>query len=155
MKVKKPSHKKILKDDTDKKRSGMCNGYPVFCFRFLTPNDHYNFSKLTSKNAIALMNKIEQIAREEWTIHFLNPKNVGLETLPYEQLNFNVKNDEIKFGEEGKEKYEKKKITKDTKIIVFRFNNQRYRILGIKREGCSIFHVIGIDVDHSAYNHGT
>jgi hypothetical protein len=46
-------------------------------------------------------------------------------------------------------------LSEDSKIIVFRFNNQKSRILGVRSQECnSILYIIGYDWDFSAYNHG-
>lgn len=122
--------------------SDICSDVPFFSFRYLTKNKDYNFDKLDNNEkkewALALMNRIKEISQYSW-VHWHNqPKNQGIETIPYK---------EIKFSPNGYVP------SKDEKVIVFRFRSQDGRIIGVKESNCSVFYIIGFDTKYSAYKH--
>lgn len=82
-----------------------------------------------------------------WKDFMSLPKEIGMESIKSSELNFQP-ND---YG-----------LTPDQKVVVIRFNRQKYRAIGIKeripgasdKDCVDIFHVFGFDFDYSAYNHG-
>lgn len=73
------------------------------------------------------------------------PKETGYEMIPISEFKINF--DKLK---------KELKLSEDSKIIVFRFNNQKCRLLGVRSHQCSsILYIIGNDWDYSAYNHGS
>lgn len=115
---------------------------PSFSFCHLTKNKSYNFQKLDKRAKkewqSALAERIIEITQGTWLYHFNLGKKQGIETLPSGQINFSP--NEYTFSE-------------DEKVIVFRFNSENGRIIGIRKDDTSIFYVIGFDVDFSAYKH--
>jgi len=114
---------------------------PSFSFCYLTTNKKYNFESLDKGKqkewSAALVDRMIEISKEDWIYWFGLPKNKGIETIPYEKVNFSP-------NEIG--------ISDDEKVIVFRFNSQKGRIIGFKVD--TIFYIIGFDFDFSAYDHG-
>ena len=45
-----------------------------------------------------------------------------------------------------------KQVSNDQKVLVVRFNREKYRMIGIKEK--NVFQVIGFDFNYKAYNHG-
>lgn len=73
------------------------------------------------------------------------PRETGYEMIPISDFFINL--DNIK---------EDLSLSDDSKIIVFRFNNQKNRILGVRSQECSsILYIIGYDWNYSAYDHGS
>ncbi len=126
------------------------SNHPVFCFRYLTTNNKYNFefyknSNATEKNSVAakLVEKLDEMSKRSWVELFLNSKeNGGLEQLSYDIVRFKPFN----YNSEGI-------LSEDTKYTIMRFDSDDKRIIGIKRSGCPIYHIIGFDFNHSAYPH--
>ena len=72
------------------------------------------------------------------------PKSTGYEMLPIYQLNMEI-------DEQIRKELE---LTNDSKIIVFRFNKQKCRMLLVQSRKCpSLLYVIGYDWNYSAYKH--
>lgn len=72
------------------------------------------------------------------------PRSVGYEMLPLYELN-------VAMDERIKKEL---KLTNDSKIIIFRFNKQKCRMLLIQSRTCqSLLYVIGYDWNYSAYKH--
>ena len=120
-----------------------CHDKPSFSFAYLTKSKAYNFDKLDKNNKskwqAALTARMIELSQDSW-LHWQGlGKEQGLETIPFRQIHF---------------KPNGYTISDDEKIIIFRFYSQNGRILGIKEPGCSILHIIGIDFDFSAYDHG-
>lgn len=118
--------------------------YPIFCFKHLTSNKKYNFDYFGNdreqKEAKSLiLDEILKLQKKSWAEWGLENKKTGYESLPITQINISPK-DFI--------------TTNDIKVIVFRINSQRWRLLGIKSQHFkSVLHVIGFDFDYSAYKH--
>lgn len=92
-----------------------------------------------------LFKKLQEISTLTWKELQNRPKETGYETIPISEFKINFEN--IK---------QELKLSDDSKIIVFRFNNQQCRILGVRSKECSsILYIIGYDWDYSAYNHGS
>ena len=87
----------------------------------------------------ALAERIIELSQNTWLYWFGLNKEQGIETIYSSQLNFPPNN--YSFSE-------------DEKVIVFRFNSQKGRIIGIKNNRSPIYYVIGLDTDYSAYDHG-
>lgn len=87
--------------------------------------------------------RFEELTSHPWLYWEQQPKRAGLETISYDQLNFQPNGDIV--------------ITKDTTLYVFRFDTYRGsgkgRIIGFKESPCAVYHVIGYDFDFSAYQH--
>lgn len=92
-----------------------------------------------------LFERLEEISNLTWIELQNRPKEASYETIPISQFKIDltsIKND--------------LNLSDDSKIIVFRFNNQNARLLGVRSQECSsILYVIGYDWDFSAYHHGS
>ena len=88
-----------------------------------------------------LFKKFQDISNSTWQELQNKPKKSGYETIPIS--NFKISLDIIK---------ESLNLSDDSKIIVFRFHRQDYRILGVQKN--NILYIIGYDWDFSSYNHG-
>lgn len=149
IKDKKQSHKI---DGKATSNQGCCSEqYPWFSFRAMTKNANYNLKKLSSGpdreiTLLGLYKKLEELSSKSWRYWIQQPKTSGFETLPYDELFFKP-NEEVL------------KITKDTNLFIFRFDtylgNGKGRIIGYKESPCSVLHIIGYDIDFSAYDHGS
>lgn len=124
-----------------------------FSFTYLTRNGNYTLEHYCKnknnkgKTAISLYEKLAFLSNHTWEDVEAKPNTFKYERIEYNKLNFSAN-----------EKVEEKnsiEFSRDTKVCVFRFNNQNGRIIGVKREGCPTLHVIGLDLDFSAYNHGS
>jgi len=92
-----------------------------------------------------LFKKLNELSNTTWEELQNKPKEIGYEMIPISKIDINLEN--IK---------QELKISEDDKIIVMRFCNQKYRILGVRSQECnSILYIIGYDWDYSAYNHGS
>ena len=118
-----------------------------FSFKHLTTNSDYNFSYFSKskneclKSKASLYDRIEEITKSPWIHwHNLSKFNGGIETLPASSIKFRP--DKYVFSD-------------GDKVIVFRFNSDKCRIIGFKTESSSNYYVIGFDFDYSAYNHGS
>ena len=68
----------------------------------------------------------------------------GRELLEYSQINFNALDPQNELN-----------LAKDTKVWVIRFGGNKYRLIGYRsKKYQAIFHILGIERDHSAYDHG-
>lgn len=126
------------------------NNHIVLSFKYSVKNKNYTIEKQTSeknkcnKMMQKLFEKLEEISKLTWKELQNKPRETGYEMIPISEFNVNL--NDIK---------ENLKLSDDSKIIVFRFNNQKCRILGIPSTECnSILYIIGYDWDFSAYNHG-
>lgn len=122
---------------------------PWFSFKSVTKNTKYNLSGLSGGNEReqvlwGLYSRFLELSGKPWSYWILQSKQTGLETLSYDQLCFAANSD--------------MQLAKDTTIYVIRFDTHRGhgkgRILGYKETPCSVLHVIGFDLDFSAYDHG-
>lgn len=132
---------KVSMETISKKK---CPENMAFSFEYLTNNKHYNFGKLDKSNFLEwnteLLVKIVELTHNSWQHWFSLSKKNGAETIPFKQVQFTPNGYDI---------------SDDEKVIVFRFKSGNGRILGIKDGNCPIYYVIGMDVDYSAYNHGS
>lgn len=146
--LKRSKQKPKIKQSTAKEQRH-CPDFPSFSFIHLTKNKNYNFeyfsknkSELKEKQA-NLTKRLIEISQEPWDNWNHRRKDIGIETLSFDQINFKPNNLEL---------------SPDEKIIVFRFSSGNCRMLGIKGKFCSTcatYYIIGFDFDYSAYNHGS
>lgn len=118
--------------------------YPVFCFRYITNNNKFNFKFITDKNQLLIMyrefyKKLYDLSNITWeTLHNLDKKK-GLEYISIKSLNFEP-NDYI--------------LSQDDKFISIRFCQNKYRMICIKSKlNKDVIHIIGFDFNYSAYKH--
>lgn len=137
------NHVKIRKDDIVRRRGSDCDQFPTFSFLHLTTNKRHNFNYLTEQihqTKAILYDRLEEISQHDWKYWLSQPKKTGLEVLPYDRMRFSPKSIQL---------------ANDENIYVFRFYQNQYRILGIRKEKCPVFYIIAYDFDHSAYDHGS
>lgn len=127
------------------------NEHIILSFKYSIKNkkhtiEHILESKGNNKKTIKnLFKKFEELSNLKWTDFINKPREVGYEMIPISEFKINLDNIKKSLN-----------VSDDTKIIVFRFDNQDKRLLGIKSKECnSILYVIGYDWDYSAYNHGS
>lgn len=137
IKEKKLPKLKIQKSDT--KKTG-CSGNPSFSFEYITANKRYNLTALDNATRVALLERLVELSKSSWLHWHSERREIGIEYIPYAQLVFSP---------------EYITLSKDSKFISIRFNNQGCRIIGQKLDSCSVFCIYGFDVDYSAYNHGS
>ena len=123
--------------------------FPWISFQSMTTNADYNLKSLPAGpvrelTLVGLYKRLQELSNNPWVYWTQRPKQSGLETLSYGDLNFAAGPSAI--------------LSKDTTIYVFRFDSYqgsgKGRILGYKNSPCSVFHIIGYDLNFSAYNHG-
>ena len=116
-------------------------------FQYSIKNKKYTIEgKLKEKDKcnkimLELFEKLYEISSLTWKELKNKPKNSGYETIPISSFNINF--DSIK---------EELSLSNDSKIIIFRFCKQDYRILGVQRQ--DTLYIIGYDWNFNAYNHG-
>lgn len=127
------------------------NNHIILSFKYSIKNKNYTINKITKEKAKCnktiekLYEKLEEISKLTWVELQNRPKEAGYEMIPISEFYINL--DDIK---------DKLKLSNDSKIIVFRFNNQEARLLGVRSQECSsILYIIGYDWDYTAYNHGS
>lgn len=122
---------------------------PWFSFQSMTRNPRYNLSSLKSgtereQTLDGLYRRLTELSSETWLYWMQKPRQTGLETMSYDEINFTAAPDS--------------KLTKDTVLYVFRFDTYlgagKGRIIGYKNSPCAVFHIIGYDIDFSSYDHG-
>lgn len=125
--------------------SNMCFG-----FQHVTSNKNFSFKQLdTREKAVAydeLFTRLNELSKINVTQAHNMGKISGMEKLPYSQLEQNMQ--QICDGTGI--------VTKDSKVVVFRFHNQKYRMIckdDIMHP--NLMHVIAFDFGFSAYNHGS
>ncbi len=118
-------------------------------FKYSVKDKRYLIETITSakEKCNKLINnffkRLEEISILTWKELQNRPKETGYEMIPISEFKLN-------FGNLKKEL----NLSNDSKIIVFRFNNQKCRMLGIRSNECSsILYIIGYDWDYSAYKH--
>lgn len=87
-----------------------------------------------------MIDRLTEISGETWVYWQSLSKNHGIETFSAKQLKFSPS---------------RYKFASDEKVIVFRFFNQDFRIIGFKDSRLPTYYIIGFDFDYSAYNHGS
>lgn len=97
---------KCLKRSSDagliERDRAICNGYPVFCFRFLTSNKRYSLEAVKKKKwETFLFDRIQELSRMSWQSLFAKKDKIGgIEEIPYRELSFRIKDDSISFEDE-------------------------------------------------------
>lgn len=134
----------------EKKENDIQNQYckqgMFFSFIHLTKSSKYNLN-IQSKNIPekascyeSLLKRLSDLSCKDWVYWLTQGKSSGIESIQKHRIKFEPNDLEL---------------TDDTKVFIIRFNNQKHRILGIKKEKeCSVLHIIGFDYDYSAYDHG-
>lgn len=119
--------------------------YPSFSFEFLTKQSEFNFdyfkndSQSENEAKAALIDKFLLLSSEDWmSLEHLN-KRTGFELLPTKEIKINLNH--LPFE-------------KPQKLFVFRFDKQRFRLIGFKRNNNPVLYILGFDFDYDAYNHG-
>lgn len=127
------------------------NNHIILSFKYSVKNKNYKIEKITNakekanKKARKLFEKLEEISNLTWTELQNRPKETGYEMVPISDFKINLENIKKDLN-----------LSDDSKIIVFRFNNQKCRLLGVRSQECSsILYIIGYDWDFSAYDHGS
>ena len=125
------------------------NGNIVLSFKYsINDKDHsidyLTKSKANNKKTIQnLFKKFEELSNLKWKDFINKPKEIGYEAIAISQFKIDLSN--IK---------KELKLSNDSKIIVFRFDNQKARLLGVKSKECSaILYIIGYDWNYTAYKH--
>lgn len=143
MKIKdKPNN--VDKVQLDKPLEKLCFG-----FFYITQNNKYSFSSVPvgeKNNAYqALVEKLIELSGMSINEAQLRGKKLGAERIPYAQLSDSFQsicdNSNI--------------VSKDSKVVVFRFCKQQYRIIckdDINHP--NLMHIIGFDFHFNAYDHG-
>ena len=119
-----------------------------FGFEFLSHNGHYGLKVLEkNKNAdacISLLEKLQELSKIDIVTAHAFGKKRGMEKIPIKQLNEDAQKVCLNSGI----------VTNDSKITIFRFGSQDYRIIGKDDVNTpNLIHIIGFDGDFSAYDH--
>lgn len=127
------------------------NSNIILSFKYSVKSKEYTIEKITKKTKekcndimYELYEKFKELSNMR-LIEFQNrPKSIGYEMIPLYEFNMVV-------DENTKRELD---LTNDSKIIVFRFNKQKCRLLLIQSRKCpSLLYVIGYDWNYSAYKH--
>lgn len=122
------------------------DNYIAFSWQYLTKNKKYTFDYFANN----MRNEMDARRALSSFLIYLSSLKVrdilsrkkddkgGFERIDTNSLSFSPSNNY--FGD-------------DTEVTVFRFCNQKYRLIGFLRS--SILYIIGYDFDYSAYNHGS
>lgn len=118
--------------------------YPIFCFKYLTANKKYNFkyfekdlNLLKAKNII--LDEVIKYQCKTWLEWGQENKKTGFETITSNQLNFSPAGIDL---------------SNDTKLVVFRVNSQKWRLIGYRSDIFKgVLHIIGFDFNYTAYKH--
>ncbi len=124
--------------------------YPWISFRYMTANREHSLAFLGSldlrdreRTQAGLLTRLDEISRFPWLYWMGMQKAAGLETLPADELEFLPG-----YGAP---------VTKDMTLYIFRFDtyqgSKKGRIIGFKLAPCSAYHIIGYDMNFSAYRH--
>lgn len=118
--------------------------YPIFAFQYITTNKDYNINYFKKsvrdkcKAYSSMFHKIDLMERTSWKELFNADKYKGFESMNISQVKFKPN--------------PLKQVSNDQKVLVVRFNREKYRMIGIKEK--NVFQVIGFDFNYKAYNHG-
>ena len=89
------------------------------------------------------MQRVSQSSWEE--LRTKGKDNGGFETMELSNFKRSIVNN-----------IKQKSLTNDTKLYVFRFGGNKYRLIGHKSSSCkAAIHILGFDFDHSLYEHGS
>ena len=123
----------------------------ILSFKYSVKTKDYTIEKITKKSKEKcndIMYELYEKFRELTSMKLVDfqnkPKTTGYEMLPLYEFN-------VAIDEELKEELE---LENNNKIIVFRFNKQKCRLLMVQSKKCpSLLYVIGYDWNYSAYKH--
>ena len=123
----------------------------ILSFKYSVNSKEYTIEKVTKKTKekcndimYELYEKFKELSNLKLVDFQNKPKTVGYEMLPLYELNVAID-----------ERIRKElNLTNDSKIIIFRFNKQKCRMLLVQSKKCpSLLYVIGYDWNYSAYKH--
>ncbi|MDR0853953.1 MAG: hypothetical protein LBN34_06255 [Clostridiales Family XIII bacterium] len=120
-------------------RESNCKNVVAFSFHHVTTNKRHNFEQLEDEAILSLFSKFKLMTDMGWLALGSSGKSQGFELIPLSSVKITPKG----LG-----------LVKDSKFHSIRFNHQKYQLIGYRPNGCDILHIIGIDYDYSAYNHG-
>lgn len=129
-----------------------CGIFPAFSFRFMTTHHWYSLESLDDGQLRLLLARITQLSKRTWqSIYAERRKTDGIELIPLHEVAQAIQNQIVLWATEtgGAERLQ------TIKVGVFRFANQKGRLLGIKNHNCSIFDILAVDVHFRAYDHGS
>ena len=123
----------------------------ILSFKFSVKTKDYTIEKITKKSKEKcndIIYELHEKFRELSNMRLLDfqnkPKSTGYEMLPLYELN-------VVIDEQIKRELD---LANDSKIIVFRFNKQKCRLLLVQSKKCpALLYVIGYDWNYSAYKH--
>ncbi|MCI5892104.1 MAG: hypothetical protein MRZ66_01690 [Clostridiales bacterium] len=152
MAIKEKQKKKFDRKAADNNTKVLSHGEHCISFSFncITNNKKYNFEYFKNskyeynKMAASLLEKLMLLSQYKWEqlIHSGRKNQLGFEDMQYGEIGFNTPREDFL------------SLSKDSKVYVFRFNNNKMRMISAKRDKCPIIHIIGFDFDFSAYDHG-
>ena len=123
----------------------------ILSFKYSVKTKDYTIEKITKKSKEKcndIIYELHEKFRELSNMRLLDfqnkPKSTGYEMLPLYELN-------VVIDEQIKRELD---LANDSKIIVFRFNKQKCRLLLVQSKKCpALLYVIGYDWNYSAYKH--
>lgn len=123
----------------------------IISFKYSVSTKHYTIEQITKKTKekcndkiYYLFEKLEELSKTKLVDFQNKPKSVGYEMIPLNQFKLKIDSNTMK----------ELKLTNDSKIIVFRFGKQNYRMFMIQSKVCpALLYLIGYDWDYSAYDH--
>lgn len=121
--------------------------YVTFSFDKMMMSGDYSFEYFKKNKSVNLkayqdlLNKLQVLCRLNMHELMQQNKKVGYELLNVCELTDKMQNH-----------CELQQITKESKVTIFRFSNQKYRMICHMND--NVFHVLAFDFDFSAYNHG-
>ena len=148
-KLKSPKHSpKLGRPEQGAGKGGSCAQFPAFSFRHLTTQKDYSLKYCAGlkangdKTVTNILHRLVEIGEQDWVHWLLQRKKNGCETIDFCRVRVRPKGINL---------------VADETVFVFRFlmhTKKDGRILGIKKQDCPTFFVIGFDFDYSAYDHG-
>lgn len=150
----KSEDKKISKKSFNSKTCEVPDTSIFFSFQYITSDDHYNLNYLKKNKSgkekdiyYELFSSLRSFSQSSWKeLQLKRKQSGGYETIEYGEMKESIANSLPK----------EKNISDDTKLIVFRFGNNNYRMVGYKSNRCkAAMHVLGFDFDYSLYDHGS
>lgn len=123
-----------------------------FSLKYLTNNKNFNFSYFgkdirKSQSAYEMfLIRMQELCKQDMKLAKINGKISGCEPIPYKQLSLSMQAicDSVEI------------ISKESILSVFRFGENKYRILcKTDLSHPNLLHIIAFDFNYSAYNHGS
>ncbi len=123
-----------------------------FNFQYITSDSNYNFEQIKKQGGNAkeiyrdLLSFLQRVSQSSWEeLRTKGKDNGGFETMELSNFKRSICSN-----------IRQKNLTNDTKLYVFRFGGNKYRLVGHKSYGCkAALHILGFDFDHSLYDHGS